>query len=83
MRKWVAGLAVGVVLGFVLGSLLPVQARDSQDRRSLATRVAVLERKTKHLNSSGYISGDYVKAPQGCLVGDPAVWQGFLFTLSC
>jgi uncharacterized membrane-anchored protein YhcB (DUF1043 family) len=88
-RKMLGVLIVGLLVGVLIGGLLPVQAgaRHQQAKvpSTLAQRVARLEAKTKHLNRQGQLSPDFVVTTR-CSSGQPAVWQsvnGSLFKLGC
>ena len=88
-RKMLGALVVGLLVGILIGGLLPVQAGARHQERkapsTLVQRVARLEAKTKHLNLQGEISPDFVVTKR-CSSGDPAIWQsvtGLLFKLGC
>ena len=75
-RKIAAALVVGLIVGMLIVTLLPVQAggRHSAERRSLENRVARLERRTQHLSLGGNIGPDHVRASE-CPSGTPAIWR--------
>ena len=88
-RKMFGVLVVGLLVGMLIGGLLPVQAGARHAERkvpsSLIQRVARLEAKTKHLNMQGELRPDFVVTKR-CSSGDPAIWQsvnGTLFKLGC
>ena len=69
-------MIVGVAVGMLLGATLPQgAAHHGSDYRRLARRINALEDKTQRLDSNGYMSGDYVRAPFGCGNGDDATWD--------
>lgn len=86
-RKVAAALVVGLLVGLLFGTLLPVHAggRQAVDRRSLDQRVARLERRTQFLSLGGNIGPDHVRTTR-CASGNAAIWQsvdGTIFKLGC
>jgi hypothetical protein len=88
-RKMLGALVVGLLVGVLIGGLLPVQAgvrhTDGRVSATLLQRVARLEAKTRHLNLQGQIRPDFVVTTR-CASGAPAIWQsvtGLLFKLGC